>query len=254
MSTRPEIAIFPDAATLAGAAAERIHRVATDAIRERGHFDLVLAGGSTPEAAYTLLGSSSHPAHATMSQWRLFVGDERMVPLDDARSNFGMARRTLLADGPIPDDHIFPMRTDLPSPEAVATDYSTTLAQVFDIPTDGPPPCFDLILLGLGDDGHTASLFPGKPALEATKWVTASPPGELPPPVDRVTLTFPVLNAARAVLFLVGGDKKAAAVAEILEGSPPITDRPAVGVRPEHGRLIWLLDAGAASGLRSSPG
>src|SRR5262249_17536734 len=155
---------------------------------------------------YTLL---AHPDRAGRLDWSriwLFMGDERLVPFDDPRSNFGMARRTLVDRVPIPADHVLPIPTDFDRAEDAAAVYARTLAAFFGSCPVAPPPVLDLILLGLGDDGPTASLFPGKPALHAdAAWVAASPPGVLPPPVDRVTLTFPVLNSARQVLFLVAG-------------------------------------------------
>src|SRR5262249_58914142 len=119
--------------------------------------------------------------------------------------------RSLFSRAPIEEDHIFRIPTDT-TPEDAARKYAQTLATFFGVPADGPPPSFDLILLGLGDDGHTASLFPGKPAIHEKKaWLAASPPGVLPPPVDRVTFTFPIIDAAREGLFLVGGAGKGAA-------------------------------------------
>jgi 6-phosphogluconolactonase len=158
-----------------------------------------------------------------------------------------MARRALFEPATVPSERIHPIPTDAAHPAASAAAYAQTLAVFFGQPSNGPPPCFDLILLGLGDDGHTASLFPGAAALrEERAWVTSSPPGVLPPPVDRVTLTFPVLNAARHVLFLVAGGNKAAAVRDILQGSPSTEPLPAARVTPGVGRLTWLIDEAAA--------
>jgi 6-phosphogluconolactonase len=133
----------------------------------------------------------------------------------------------------------------LASPQEAAEEYSGTLKKFFGAGVAWPE--FDLVLLGLGEDGHTASLFPGAAALRVTdRWVTFSPPGILPPPVDRVTLTFPVFNAARQVMFLVNGGNKAEAVADIFEGRAPVGRRPAAGIRPASGRTVWLLDRAAA--------
>jgi 6-phosphogluconolactonase len=244
MSANPERVICP-AEQLAGRAADRILAAAGDAIRARGRFTLALSGGSTPEKTYTLLSS---PPYATRLDWSrvyLFFGDERFVPHDDPRSNYHLANRSLISRAPIDDDHVFAIPTDTSSPSESAARYAQTMASFFGVAADGPPPAFDLILLGLGDDGHTASLFPGKPALDEMKaWVTASPPGVLPPPVDRVTFTFPLINAARAVLFLVAGAGKAAVVKQVLEGGPA----PAASVRPA-GSLTWMLDEAAAGAL-----
>ena len=151
-----------------------------------------------------------------------------------------------------------PQTRSCPSPrtrrrpsEAAAT-YAETLARVFAQPPGGTPPALDLILLGMGDDGHCASLFPGIcRARRDDAWVVSSPPGTLPPPVDRVTFTFPVLNAARQVVFLVSGEKKAAPVRDIFEGGVGREQHPAGGVRPTDGKLTWLLDEAAASELKN---
>src|SRR5262245_3443131 len=159
---------------LAARAADRIIAAAGDAIRARGRFTLALSGGSTPEKTYTLLTSPERSTKLDWSRVYLFFGDERFVPHDDPRSNCSMATRSLFSRAPIDDDHIFRIPTDTGSPAESAARYAQTLASFFGVPADGPPPAFDLILLGLGDDGHTASLFPGKPAIQEKKaWLTA---------------------------------------------------------------------------------
>ena len=246
----PAIQIFPDTETLAAGAAELFVLAAQDAIASRGRFTVALAGGKTPEATYARL---AHPAMAALVEWdKVFVlmGDERFVPYDDERSNFGMARRTLLSSVPILSENVFPIPTEMATPDEAARAYADILAGVFTRKPDDPPPVIDLILLGLGDDGHTASLFPGMPSLEVTDaWAVSTPPGTLPPPVERVTLTFPVLNAAWQVVFLVGGTAKAAVVREILQGDAQVEAHPAAGVVPTDGMLTWLLDEAAASEL-----
>ena len=156
------------------------------------------------------------PAAVDWSKTFLFFGDERFVPPDDDRSNYKMVRQSLLQNASIAADHVFAIPTNWSSPQQAAEEYARTLKTFF----GGVGwPEFDLVLLGLGDDGHTASLFPGAAALRVTdRWVTSSPPGVLPPPVDRVTLTFPVFNAARQVMFLVSDENKAQAVADIYQG------------------------------------
>lgn len=224
-------------------------KAAREAIAARGRFTIALTGGSSPVKAYERL---AHLPAGEMdwAKWVVFLGDERFVPADDARSNYGQARRTLLDHAPIPPAQIYPIPTDASTPEAAAAQYAETLSRVFGQPMSGPPPAFDLILLGMGDDGHTASLFPGYPTLTVTdRWVVASPPGTLPPPVDRMTFTFPLLNAARQVFFLVPGEKKAVPVHDILEGGATPQQRPAAGVKPTHGTVTWLLDEAAASSL-----
>ena len=246
-----KLQICKNADALAARAADVIVAAARQAIAERGRFTLVLSGGSTPEKTYRLLAARERSAQIDWARTFLFFGDERCVPPEDPASNFGMARRSLLDSVQVPQSNVFPTPTVGVSPAAGAAAYGHTMAQFFAIEPDTfPPPRFDLVLLGLGDDGHTASLFPGKPAVHvADQWVTWSPPGVLPPPVDRITLTFPVLNAARQVVFLVAGEKKAQVLREVLEDNPPADKYPAAGVRPVKGTLTWLIDELAASKL-----
>jgi 6-phosphogluconolactonase len=244
----PTVTISKNADALAATAADHILGAAQEAIRSRGRFTIALAGGSTPERTYTLLAQPDRASRIDWSKTFIFFGDERFVPHDDPRSNFGMAQRTLLSKAPIPAGQVFPIPTTGANAAAGAGAYTRTLEQAFSSALGGALPRFDMILLGLGDDGHTASLFPGAASLhEAKAWVTWSPPGTLPPPVDRVTFTFPLLNAARQVLFLVAGDKKAVPARDVLEGHPNVTERPAAGVRPTDGTVTWLLDEAAAN-------
>ena len=250
----PIIQIFPDDTALASAATAIIIQAARDAVAARGSFTIALTGGSSPVKTYKLL-AQSRAERVHWDQWEVFLGDDRFVPPEDANSNFGQARRTLLSHVPIPEDHIHPIPMDAATPQEAAALYADTLGRVFRLPDHSHPPTFDLILLGLGDDGHCASLFPHMPTLAVTdRWVIASPPGTLPPPVDRVTVTFPVLNAARAVLFMVSGENKAPAVRDILESGAPREVHPAAGVMPVAGTLTWLLDASAARLLTDKPG
>ena len=236
--------ICRDADELARAAARTISRSASSGIRDRGRFTLALAGGSTPTKTYRLLAEDR--AAIDWSKTFLFFGDERWVPPDDDRSNYKMVRESLLAIAPIAADHVFAVPTHRASAEQCALEYAETLNQFFGT-AGGRPPAIDLILLGLGDDGHTASLFPGAAALDVMdRPVTFSPPGILPPHVDRITLTYPVINAARHVLFLVAGAGKADAFRDVWEGRPTRHERPAAGVRPEPGTLSWLVESAAA--------
>lgn len=245
-----DVRIWPNEDELAAQAAEFIIQSAREAIAARGRFTLVFTGGSTPERMYTLLGQPHMAAQIDWAKCFLFWGDERFVPPDDERSNYGMTWRTLIerVRASTPMENIFPMPVQAGSPAQGADYYADSLQQFFGLPVDGAePPRFDLVLLGLGDDGHVASLFPGYPTLHITdRWVVSSPPGTLPPPVDRITLTFPVLNAARQILFMVSGDKKAEAVRDIIEGEAPLDRRPGVGVQPTDGVVTWLLDKSAA--------
>ena len=250
----PSLLICGNAGILAAKAAEMVAECAKEAIQQRGRFTLVLSGGATPEKTYKLL---AEPAWSTAFDWSktyIFFGDERFVRSGDVRSNYRMARNALLIRVPVPPSQVFPIPTQASAAAEVAAKYAAELARFFSPDADQKaPPRFDLILLGLGEDGHTASLFPGAPALRADDvWVTWSRPGALPPPVDRITLTYPVLNAARHVVFLVSGVKKAAALRDVLEGEATREDRPAGGVRPTDGTLTWLVDEEAAKLLQSS--
>ncbi len=239
--------ICRDLEELAAAAAEGISRAAAESIAARGRFTLCLSGGSTPRTTYATLARRQGPAAIDWTRTFLFFGDERMVPPDDDRSNFKTVRESLLESAPVAANHVFPIRTHGPGAQQAAEDYSRTL-QTFFVGVAWPE--FDLALLGLGDDGHTASLFPGAAALRVMdRWATFSPPGLLPPPVDRVTLTFPVFNAARQVMFLVSGANKAAAFADVYHGRASVEKRPAAGIRPASGRTDWLVDQAAAAGL-----
>lgn len=241
----------PDA--LAVRAARHIVGQSQLAIRDRGSFTLVLTGGSTPKRTYQVLADQSRRKAIDWSKTFVFVGDERFVPFDDPRSNFAVAQSALLGRVPLPSSHLFPIPTDENAPAAAAEAYANQLAQFFSREVHTAPPRFDLVLLGLGEDGHVASLFPGSPTLEISdRWMAWSPPGMLPPPVDRVTMTYPVLNAARHVLFLVAGEEKAAAVRDVLEGGASPRERPAVGVRPADGQVVWLLDKDASRLLPAS--
>jgi len=248
--TKSIVEIRPDADALAASAADFIVRAAREAIAQRGRFTFVLAGGLTPEKAYLLLAHRDRAGTLDWSRTAVFLGDERFVVPTEASSNLGMVRRSLLANLPVAPVQVFPETTTAAGVAEAAGQYADELARFFGTSQQKTPPRFDLVLLGLGDDGHTASLFPGKPAVrEEEKWVTWSPPGVLPPPVDRITFTFPLLNAAREVLFLVAGAKKAGILKEVLEIDPPRDRYPAAGVKPAYGSVTWLVDAAAASRL-----
>ncbi len=249
----PAVTICKDGDDLAAHAADLIAQAAEAAIRARGRAMLALAGGSTPAKTYGLMAQPARRNRVDWARTYLFFGDERFVRPNDPSSNFAMVQRTLLAPVRVPAGHAFAVPTQLGTAAAAAAAYAAALTEAFGIGEAGGPPRFDLILLGLGEDGHTASLFPGAASLAVTdRWVVASPPGILPPPVDRVTLTFPVLNAAREIVFLVSGQNKAEALCDVLEGRPTREERPAAGIRPVDGTLTWLVDAAAAGRLARS--
>lgn len=232
--------VFTDYEALSHGAAAAIANAIIDGVRARGHVALALAGGSTPERCYELL-AAAHREEVPWEKVHFFWGDERMVPPDDPSSNTAMARRTLLAHVPVPGTNVHPVDTTAhDTPEAAATAYADTLTAFFD-----GPPLFDLVLLGLGTDGHTASLFPEDAPHEAPGdvWVTG---GQAPPrhtPRGRVSLTLPTINRARQVFFLVSGAEKADVLAAV-RGQTDLS-LPATHVAPEDA-LHWYVDAAAA--------
>jgi len=233
--------VLPDTDAVAVAAADRFVALAANAVRRRGAFRVAISGGFTPRAAYALLAATPRATAVDWSRVELFWVDERTVPPDHPDSNFGAARGGGLArmEG-LRDGAVHRMRAEAPDLDAAAHAYQAEIATVFGIPADAPPPPFDLVWLGMGHDGHTASLFPGSPALaELRRWVVGAwAPG---PASWRMTLTFPVLNAAREAVFTVCGPDKAAAFALVRAGASQL---PAARVRAR--RTLWLVDASTA--------
>lgn len=240
----PEIVISSDPDTLMRAATSRIATFADAAIAARGRFDWALSGGSTPRGLYALLASNL----ARGIDWphvEFFWGDERCVPPTHDQSNFRMAREVLLDAIDVDPRRVHRMRGE-EEPETAARAYEALLREHFGVQSQQPR--FDVVLLGMGSDGHTASLFPGTPALDETEhWVVANrnAPGGTP----RLTLTFPIINAAAHVMFLITGADKAERVREVLEELDTANPLPAARVRPTNGRLLFMLDAAAASRL-----
>jgi 6-phosphogluconolactonase len=231
------------------AAAEEVIRSATDAVAQRGRFTIALSGGSTPRNLYTLIAAN---ASATLpwDQMFFFWGDERHVPQDSPDSNYRMAQEALLSKVPVPPANIFPVPAENPDAAQAAEIYEQTLRKFFAV-APGEFPRFDLILLGMGPDGHTASLFPETPALqEKSRLVVANWVEKLGS--SRITFTLPLLNAARRVAFLVSGTDKAAALHEVLEGSAPAEKYPSRLVQPSEGKVIWFVDRAAASELSAA--
>ncbi len=246
MTAESSVRVFAGLTAATDAALELVLEAAAEAMRARGAFSIALAGGNTPADLY---GRLAAPPAVERVDWRatqVFFGDERCVPPSDPESNYGMVRRTLLAGAPIPEDNVHRMAGELP-PSVAATMYEDELRHVFRIPHDAVPR-FDLILLGMGPDGHTASLFPGTAALhERQRLAVANRASQLK--ADRITLTLPVLNNARLAVFLVSGADKADALSAVLEGPPAPERYPAQAVRPGDGRLVWLVDEAAAAKL-----
>jgi 6-phosphogluconolactonase len=236
-----DIETFPDLDALSRGALEELLRILRDAVTDRGRFAVALAGGRTPARMYSLWAQQKYQEQTPWDRVQLFWGDERYVPHDDPRSNYRMARETLIARVPIPAANVHPMPTDLPQPEMAAEAYQEELRKFF-----GPAvPAFDVQLLGLGVEGHTASLFPGSPVLDDNRrWVAAvEVPAE--PPL-RLTLTPAVLNSGRNTFFLVAGEDKGE-IFEALRNEPETRPSryPAGKIRPA-GRTIWFLDQAVA--------
>ena len=237
------IEIYNGPTDLHVAAAELFIKKAQAAINDHGRFTVALSGGSTPQQLYELLATEPYCQQISWQQVVVFWGDERWVPANDEQSNQRMARIALLNKVPIPAENIVPIRFE-DSPEKSACVYEAQLHSHF----TGELPRFDLILLGLGPDGHTASLFPGTAAVtEQHRWTSpATPQGQT---LARITLTLPVINAAAQITFLVAGDSKAAMIKQIMDkqlAQPPL---PAQLVCPTKGKLIWLLDKAAGQQL-----
>jgi len=241
---KPEIRIFKDVEALSRAAADLFVRQAAESVAARDRFLVALNGGSTPIRLFQLL-SADFRADVDWRRVHVFWGDERCVPPDDPGSSYGQAREILLRHVPIPDLNIHRIQGEL-GPAEASKDYSLLL-KGFAVPLLEWPR-FDLVYLGMGEDGHTASLFPGSPldVSEPTMPVTAHYQDR---PANRVTLTPVVFNSARMIAFMATGEKKAKTLAEVLSGRYNPERYPAQRIDPGKGRMIWLVDEDAASRL-----
>lgn len=231
------IEIFPDPTTLARHVAEWITAAAFEATDT---FRVSLSGGSTPKTLYQLLASNEFRNLFPWQRVSWYFGDERFVPYDSPDSNYRMVREAMFAKAPVPPENIYPIPVD-GGPDDAARRYERTLQQAYGATMLDPArPLFDVTLLGLGDDGHTASLLPGEPILEERKrWIAAVSHGR---PEVRITMTYPVIESSRRVAFLVAGREKAAIFRDIREGDSEV---PAARVRPV-GELFWFVDRAAA--------
>ena len=230
---------FHDLNELSEAAAMEIADLIVGTVSRTGSFSLALSGGSTPKTLHKLLAT----VYRRKIPWEsvsIFFGDERFVPHEDSQSNYRMAFETLLSLVPIPDRNIHPIPTDQPDPMKAAEAYETNLRDYF--PENGSS--FDLVILGMGKEGHTASLFPNSPALdEKRRWAMSV---EVPAvPNRRITLTYPILNRASAVYFLVSGSDKRDALKEVLGRRSDFHTYPAKGINPIRGMLEWWVDSAA---------
>lgn len=243
----PKIKIFESKIELNRFAAEKFIEIGNNAISENGRFTVALAGGSTPKGLYQLLTTEDFASKIDWMKVYFFFGDERNVPHDSDESNFKMARENLLEKVQISENNIFAWQTNLENAEKSAENYNKTIKNFFDL-SENEFPRFDLILLGMGDDGHTASLFPRTKALNETEKIAVENRVEK---FDafRLTFTFPTINNAANVMFLVTGEKKAEILREVLRGENVEKNLPSQNVKLKNGELFWLLDSDAAKFL-----
>jgi 6-phosphogluconolactonase len=244
MTQQSEIRVLNDSGGLFKAAAKEFSLLASSAVLTKGSFCVALSGGSTPKGLYTQLADKDAPA-VPWAQTSFFFSDERFVPPTDPESNFRMADEALLSKLRLRPQNIFRVPTEEPDPGAAARQYEQAIQTYFAL-SPGQFPRFDLILLGLGPDGHTASLFPGTSALrEESRLVTSNRVEKLS--ADRITFTYPLINHAACVMFLVSGKEKAGILRQVFEDDK--ADLPAQKVRPANGKLLWLIDRAAAGAL-----
>jgi 6-phosphogluconolactonase len=248
MTTNQEVRILADANSIAQTAAAEFLQAAREGVGEKGSFSVALAGGSTPKILYGLLASNPLlQAKVPWSKIQFFFGDERHVPPDHAESNFRMAKEAMLAKAPIDPKQVHRIKGEKRIAAEAAVEYEDDLRASFGLAADELPR-FDLVLLGMGPEGHTASLFPGTKALkEERRLVVSNWVGKLY--TDRITLTPPVLNNAARVIFMVHGEEKAPALKAVLEGPYEPEQLPSQLIRPKLGELLWLVDPSAASML-----
>lgn len=240
------ITIYENVDALGSAVAELFLKKACLAVAERGRFTVSLAGGQTPQRIYEMLAKPPYSHQIPWEGIHIYWGDERYVPADDIRSNQLMARKAFLDHVPIPQQQIHPIVCNS-TPEQAAKDYEEVIASTF----SEEEPQFDFIFLGLGSDGHTASLFPNTSVLQEKKHWTGH---VYLPELDshRVTLTAPLINQARTLAFLVTGDSKAQIVCEVLEGPQDHLRLPSQMITPKNGELFWFLDQGASKLLNAN--
>jgi 6-phosphogluconolactonase len=243
----PSLLVEPTPEQLVLTTAENLVEAARADILARGVFSFALSGGSTPRVLYQTLADRKWRAQIDWKRTHVFFGDERAVPSNDEYSNYRMAREALLGHIPIPEENVHRMKGELEDLDAAARDYETELRAIFPL---------DVVLLGMGEDGHTASLFPRSPALEENeKLCVVTPVASLEPRVRRLTLTYPALNAARRVWLLAPGAGKAARLKEVFDGlqngTSDVASTPITGVQPQ-GEYLWLLDKAAATQLRAN--
>jgi 6-phosphogluconolactonase len=243
-----EVQILPDAAAIARRAAEKIIEAAAIAVKERGVFTLSLAGGSTPKTLYSLLATD--PTFKSQMPWdetQFFFGDERHVPPDDSESNYRMANESMLSKVPLKPEQVTRIKAENKDTEKAALEYQQELRSWFKL-SPGQMPRFDVLLLGMGDEGHTLSLFPGTKALHDNgRLVMSNWIGKLY--TERITITAPVANNSALAIFMVTKADKALALKGVLEGPYEPEQLPSQLIQPKNGKVLWLVDTTAASEL-----
>jgi 6-phosphogluconolactonase len=239
-----------NAEEMAQTAARRFALICETTIKTRGLFSVALSGGNTPKRLYEILGQSPYVERIAWDKITFLLGDERLVPIDDEESNYLMIKNTLLQHAPISEQNFLRVYTDLATPGACACDYELAIRKQLRV-KEGDMPVIDLILLGMGPDGHTASLFPGTDALSETQHIVAA---NFVPKFNswRITLTAPVLRNAKNILFQVLGEDKAFALKQVLEGTLDESVYPAQLLRGMKGKVEWLVDKEISDGLRQS--
>ena len=249
----PEVHVLPTPEETARAAVDLVERVEAESLARHGEFSIALSGGSTPRLLYGLLASPPHRDRLTWPRWLVFWGDERCVPPVHPESNYRMAKEAMLDRVPVDRERVNRVLGEA-SPESAALYCERRLHRAFHHCAEPtacplPPPSFDLILLGLGEDGHTASLFPGSPALQETRRFAVATQ-QPPTGAWRVTFTLPLINAARHVAFVVTGASKAEAARRALSPTPGKPNPPAGLVGLAHGTVDWFVDTSAAGLLK----
>jgi 6-phosphogluconolactonase len=241
LSDMPQVCVQSDVESVCRAAAGSTVTLAKEIVDQRGGFVLALCGGRTIRGYLDLLGTD-YREQMPWSHTHIFWSDERYVPPEDPESNYGLARRLLLDRVDIPGDNVHPMPTLLPSPEEAADAYEEELTSWF----SGKTPRFDLMVMGMGAEGHTASIFPHSPALEPEAQAHLVVAVEVPAtPPWRLTMTLPVFNNAENLFFLVAGKEKAEALEHVVMGPPDPAQWPASGIRPTDGSVMWWVDEAA---------
>jgi 6-phosphogluconolactonase len=244
------IKVFHNIEELNNFAAEKFVEIANEAIEKQGQFAVALAGGSTPKSLYKLLASDEFRNKIDWSRTFFFFGDERNVLPDDAESNFRMANENMFAPLKINHQNIFRWQTELENAEIIAENYENSIKEFFKLAKNDLPK-FDLILLGMGADGHTASLFPYTEALYNTEKIAVANRVEKLN-TTRLTLTLPTINNAANIIFLVAGEDKAEALREVLEGESAPEKYPSQNIKPTNGELFWLIDKNVAKSLNNN--